>query len=265
MTRNGPIALAFHALFLGFMVIPAGVVVAIAFTPETALAWPAHGLSLRWFRAILDHPEFIASLWFSLLLGVAAATLATIVAVPAALAIGRWRFAGRGAILAVVLSPLMVPAVILGAGLLLLLSMFGLRGTITGLVLAHAVVVVPFVLRMVLTGVVGLDGNLDRAAASLGAGGWLTFRLVRLPLLLPGIAGGWVLGFMTSFDEITVSLFVSGPQTTPLPVRLFSRIVEMPDPLVAAVAVVMMGISGVLLLILDRIYGVDRLLSAAPR
>ncbi len=265
MSRNGPFALGFHALFVAFMLAPLVVVGLVAFTPDGYLSLPLHGASLRWFRAIGDDPDFIAGFFISLRLGLAAATLATVTMVPAALAIGRGRFAGRDVILAVAMSPLMVPAVVLGVGLLRFLSLFGLQGTFTGLVLAHAVVVGPYVLRLVLAAVAGLDESLERAARSLGASRLQAFWRVTVPGLLAGLAGGWILAFISSFDELTVSVFVSSPQVTPLPLRLFSHIAETTDPLVAAVSAVIMALTAALMLLLDRFYGVDRLFSGGRR
>lgn len=263
MRRNGPFALAFHAAFVAFMLAPLIVVFLVAFTPEGYIALPVHGFSLRWFRAIGDNPDFIASFWLSVRLGLCAATLATMAVLPAALAIGRRRFPGREAILTTVMSPLMIPAVVLGVGMLRFLSLFGLQGTFGGLVLSHAVVIGPYVLRMVLAAVSGLDANLDRAAVSLGASRLRAFWRVTVPGLLGGIAAGWILAFVSSFDELTVTIFVSSPQVTPLAVRLFSHIAETTDPLVASVSVIIMGLTLVLLILLDRLYGVDRLFSGS--
>jgi putative spermidine/putrescine transport system permease protein len=263
MRRNGPAALLFHLMFVVFTLAPLVVVGLVAFTPDGFLSLPLHGFSLRWFRAIGDNPDFVKSFWISIRLGVASATLATVVILPAAVAIGRSRFAGRGAILSLVMSPLMVPAVVLGVGLLRFLSLFGLQGTFIGLVLCHAAVIGPYVLRMVLAAAGGLDANLERAAISLGASRLRAFWRITVPGLLSGIAGGWILAFVSSFDELTVSVFVSSPQVTPLPLRLFNHIAETTDPLVASVSAVIMGLTLVLLILLDRLYGVDRLFSGS--
>jgi putative spermidine/putrescine transport system permease protein len=265
MRRNGPFTLTFYVLFVAFMLAPLAVVALVAFTPEGYLSLPLRGPSLRWFRAIANYPEFIDSFWISIRLGLASATLSTLVLLPAALAIGRARFVGRNVILAVVMSPLMVPAVVMGVALLRFLSLFGIQGTFGGLVLCHTIVVGPYVLRMLLASVVGIDANVERAAVSLGASRLTTFRRVTLPMLLAGLAGGWVLAFIASFDELTVTVFVASPQTTPLPLRLFSHIAETTDPLVASVSAVILALSAALLILLDRLYGMDRLFSGGRR
>lgn len=260
MRRNGTFAVIFSALFAVFMVAPLVVVVGVSFTPKGFLEFPPSGFSLRWFKAILDNPEFIASAWISLKLGVASASVATVLAVPAALAIGRGRFAGREALQALFLSPLTVPTVVLGIAFLRLLSLLDMNGTFVGLMLCHVIVIMPFVLRLVLASVVGLDRSVERAAVSLGASSWVAFRRVTLPAIVPGVIGGWVLAFITSFDELTVTIFIVNPTTTTLPVRLFNHITQTTDPLVASVSTVAIVFTVALMLIVDRIYGLDRLL-----
>lgn len=260
MRQNGPFASVFMLAFAVFMLAPIVVVVGVAFTPEGFLEFPPSGLSLRWFYAILDNPDFIDAGWISLKLGVVAATLATVLAVPAALAIGRGFFFGREALQALFLSPLMVPTVVLGIAFLRLLSFMGLNGTFLGLVLCHAIIITPFILRLVLASVVGLDRSVEKAAISLGARNWTVFRRITLPAILPGIIGGWVLAFITSFDELTVTVFIVNPSTTTLPVRLFSHITQTTDPLVASISAVTILFTVVLMIIVDRLYGLDRLL-----
>ncbi|WP_176086384.1 ABC transporter permease [Martelella sp. HB161492] len=260
MRRNGAFATLFNLLFAAFMLAPIIVVIGVAFTPTGYLEFPPSGISFRWFRAILDNPEFIEAAVNSLELGVLAACLATIVAVPAALALDRGRFSGREALLAFLMSPLMVPTVVLGIAFLRFLTLIGLNGTFSGLVICHAVVITPYVLRLVLASLTGLDRTVEKAAISLGASHWTVFYRITLPSILPGIVGGWVLAFITSFDEVTVTIFIVNPSTTTLPVRLFSHIAQTTDPLVASVsAVAVLFTIGVMVLV-DRLYGLDKLL-----
>lgn len=260
MSRNGPLALAFNALFILFMTGPLLVVIAVSFTPEGFLEFPPSGLSLRWFRAILDNPDFIRAFWTSLYLGLASATLSALIAVPAALAIGRYRFAGREMLVGLFMSPLTVPTIVLGIAFLRFLSQLGMNGTFLGLVLCHAIIITPYVLRLVLASVVGLDRATERAAVSLGASGLTTFRRVTLPMIMPGVAGGWVLAFITSFDELTVTVFIVNPSTTTLPVRLFAHITQTTDPLVASISTVIILFTVALMFVVERLYGLDRLL-----
>ena len=265
MSRNGPLALLFHALFLAFILAPLVVVIAVSFTSQGYLAMPSHGVSLRWWRAIGDNPRFLRSFWYSVRLGLVSATLSALIAVPAALAIARRRFPGRDALAALLASPLMIPQVVLGVALLRFFSGFGLSGSFTGLVTAHLIVVTPYMLRVVGAGLAGLDPRVERAAESLGAGRFTVFRRVTLPLIAPGLAGGWVLAFITSFDELTVSLFLASPSANPLPVQLFNYIDQMTDPLVASVSSALILVTVVAMVALDRFYPIDRLLTGERR
>ncbi|MDP2699777.1 ABC transporter permease [Thalassospira sp.] len=265
MNSNGKYSLIFNGLFTIFMVAPLVVVIGVSFTPTGYLEFPPSGLSLRWFRAILDNPDFIDAAWISLKLGVCSATVSTIVAVPAALAIGRERFLGREALQALFLSPLTVPTVVLGIAFLRLLSLLEINGTFIGLTLCHAIIITPFVLRLVLSSVVGIDQSIEKAAVSLGASGWVVFRRVTLPLIMPGVVGGWVLAFITSFDELTVTVFIVNPSTTTLPVRLFSHITQTTDPLIASVSTMVILFTVALMLLINRFYGLDRLLMGESR
>jgi putative spermidine/putrescine transport system permease protein len=232
MSRNGPVALAYHALFVIFMLAPIVVVCWVAFTPEGFLSFPTDRWSLRWFRAIARYPEFVAAFWRSLLLGALSSAIAVAFSVPAALAVARQRFPGREAITSLFMSPLMIPHVVLGIALLRFFTQVGLSGTFVGLVLAHIVIVFPFALRLTIASAVGLDRQIEHAAISLGASEATVLKRIILPLVLPGLASGWALAFINSFDDLTMTVFIAGPGTETLPVRMFLYIQDNIDPLV---------------------------------
>ena len=169
MSRNGPVALAYHGLFVTFMLAPIVVVCWVAFTPEGFLSFPTDRWSLRWFKAIARYPEFVAGFWRSVWLGTLSSAIAVTVSVPAALAIARYRFRGREAMTALFMSPLMIPHIVLGIAFLRFFTQIGLGGTFAGLVLSHIVIVMPFALRLTLASAVGLDRAIEHAAVSLGA------------------------------------------------------------------------------------------------
>ncbi len=243
------------------MLAPLVMVVLVSFTDKGFISMPFDGASWRWYRAILDAPDFIDAFWRSLALGAAAATLATLLAVPAGMAIAWHRFPGRDAMLGLLLSPLMVPHVVLGIALLRFLTQLGLSSTMAGLTAAHTVIVLPYVLRLVVAAATGFDRSIAQAAASLGASGWTVFRRIELPLILPGVAGGWLIAFINSFDELTMSIFVASASTQTLPVKMYNHIAHTIDPLLASVSTVLIVLTLVLMLVLDRFYGLDRVLS----
>ena len=260
MKRNGPLALIFHAVFVTFILAPLVVVCVVAFTDKGYLSLPTDGPSLRWFQAILDNPDFIHAFWISLYLALGAATIALAVAIPASLAVVRYRFPGREGLTAFFLSPLMIPHVVLGVAFLRFFTEVGLTGTMLGLTFTHVIIVMPYALRLVLAAASGLDRDAERAALSLGASAFTAFRRITLPLILPGVAGGWVLSFINSFDEVTMTVFVASPSTTTLPVRMYHHIAQTIDPLLASISTVLIVLTVILMVILDRICGLDKIL-----
>jgi putative spermidine/putrescine transport system permease protein len=265
MNRNGPVALIFHALFIAFILAPIVIVCLVAFTPEGYLSLPTNGLSLRWFRAIADYPEFVRAFRDSLWLAALSSTIAVLFSVPAALAVARYRFAGREATLGFFMSPLLIPHVVLGIAFLRFFTTIGIGGTFVGLVLSHIVIVMPFALRLVLAACTGMDRAIEHAAISLGAGPVTVFRRVTLPLILPGVVSGWVLAFITSFDEVTMTVFIASPSTITLPVRMFLYIQDNIDPLVTSVSAALIFLTVMVMVILDRLVGLDRLFIGADR
>lgn len=260
MQKNGPLALAFNALVIAFMLAPLLIVCIVAFTPEETLTLPTTHFSLRWFDRVLHHPDFVQSFWNSLWLAAAAATISTALAVPAAIAIVRYDVPGRGFLQGLFLSPLIIPHLVLGVALLRLFSLVGGQGSFGWLVFAHALVVTPYTMRLVMAALVGFDHTAEQAAYSLGASSATVFRRMTLPMILPGITGGWLLAFINSFDELTMSIFVVSPSTVTLPVRMYMYATESLDPMMAAVSALIVFLTLALMLVLDRIYGLDRIL-----
>lgn len=260
MRKNGLFSLLYHAVFIAFILAPLLVVVAVSFTDKGFISMPTDGLSLRWFRAILGAHEIVNAFWLSIWLGLASATIAVVLAVPGALALTRYRFPGRGALMGFFLSPLMIPHVVLGVAFLRFFTNLGLSGSFFWLALTHVVIVLPYALRLVLASATGLDQDAERAALSLGASRWTAMRRIVLPLILPGLVGGWMLAFIQSFDELTMTVFVSTPGTTTLPVAMYNQIAHNIDPLVASVSTVLIVGTLIMMVILDRIVGLDRVL-----
>lgn len=260
MSKNGPLALTFHSLMVVFMLAPLVVVCLVAFTPENTLSLPTAGFSLRWFEAVFERADFLEAFNNSLQLAFLAASLATLIAVPAGLAITRLQFPGRDFLNVLFLSPIIIPHLVLGVALLRLFALLGVNGSFTWLVLAHTVVITPYVLRLVIAAAIGVDRSAEQAAESLGASRFTLFRKITLPMILPGIAGGWLLAFINSFDEVTLSIFVTSPATQTLPVKMYVYATESIDPMMAAVSALVIALTAVTMILLDRVYGLDRVL-----
>jgi putative spermidine/putrescine transport system permease protein len=260
MLRNGPLALVFNALVIIFMLAPLVIVCVVAFTPANTLAIPTTEFSLRWFRAVFAHSDFVQSFNNSLWLAFLSASMATIIAIPAGIAISRYKFKGRNFLNGLFLSPLIIPHLVLGVALLRSFSLIGATGSFVWLALAHVVIITPYALRLVLASLEGGDRSAEQAALSLGASQAAVFRRITLPMILPGVTGGWLLAFINSFDEVTMSIFVTAPSTVTLPVRMYMYATESIDPLMAAVSALMVALTAVAMLVLDRIYGLDKIL-----
>jgi len=261
MKRTHPVLMVFHWLFAAFMLAPLVMVALVSFTDKGYIAMPFDGASWRWYIAILKEDEFVNAFYRSVVLGATAATLATLLAVPAGMAIAWHRFPGREVILGLLLSPLMVPHVVLGIALLRFFTQLGASGTMWGLTAAHTVLVLPYVLRLVVAAATGFDRTVAHAAESLGASSWTVFRRVELPLIVPGVAGGWLIAFINSFDELTMSIFVASAGTQTLPVKMYNHIANTIDPLLASISTVLIVLTLVLMMVLDRFYGLDRVLA----
>ncbi|MGY6633139.1 MAG: ABC transporter permease [Alkalilacustris sp.] len=239
--------LAFCGLVLVFLVAPLIAIVPLAFNSGSFLTYPMPGLSLRWFEAFFDSPTWRLSIRNTFIVGIGAAVMATVLGTLAALGLARTPFPGSRVLMALILSPMVVPLVITALGMFFFFARLGLTNSLWGLMLAHTALGVPFVVITVSATLQGFDANLPRAAASLGAGPVYAFRRVTLPVIAPGVTVGALFAFATSFDEVVVAIFLVGPGQRTLPRQMFSGIRENLDPTIAAAASFMMLISAVLL------------------
>lgn len=256
-----PIQTFLHFCILAFLIAPLVVVVMVSFTPTAFLEIPLREFSLRWYASLVSNAEFVSAMRNSALFAAASSLLSVVVAVPAAIAIGRQRFPGSAGIRSFLLSPMMVPAVVLGIAFLKYLSTIGLASTIVGLVICHCIVVTPYVLRLTMAAVGGINRNAELAATSLGASSLTVFRRITLPLVLPGVISGFVIAFVTSFDEVTVTVFVASPGTMTIPVKLLNHINETTDPLAASASAVLIFLAVGIMLFVERYFGLQNVFS----
>ncbi|OXM82778.1 ABC transporter permease [Paenibacillus rigui] len=242
-----------------FVISPLLIIIPTSLTSVKYLSFPPVGFSLQWYSKIFDRPEFVDSFIFSLQLAALTAVISTLIGTLAGLALHKYKFRGSGVINAMILSPLTVPALIIGIAALLFFTRIGLAGTFLGLLLSHVLISIPYVVRLVLTGLSSFDYTLERAAYIMGAKPYHVFKDITLPLLKPAIMSGMIFAFLTSFDNVTVSLFLVSPTTTTLPLAIFSYMQEILDPLVASISSVVILVSLIFIIILERVYGLDRL------
>lgn len=258
---TGSILRVLHGLLVAalaaFLLAPVLLVFPMSLSADADLSWPPSGWSLRWYAALLADDAMIAALGNSLLLAAAVTALALLIAFPAALALAR----GRLAALAVLLTlPLLLPSIVLGLALLVLFVRLGLVGSWPGMAVAHLLITLPYALRVLETALRALPPGVEEAAASLGARPAAVALRITLPLAAPGLAAAAILVFLVSFDEVVVSLFVAGPRLTTLPVALYRHVESRSDPLVAAVAALLVLGTLALVIALERLVGLRRAL-----
>jgi putative spermidine/putrescine transport system permease protein len=244
---------AIAVLVLGFLILPILVIVPLSFSSGSFLSFPLPGLSLRWYHELLESERWLSSLRNSVVVACASTILATILGTLAALGLQRARFPGSSLVLALLISPMVVPLVIVAVGVYFFYAPFGLTGSLVGLTLAHTALASPFVVITVSATLQGFDTNLSRAAASLGAGPTLAFFRITLPLILPGVVSGALFAFVTSFDEVVVALFLTGPQDRTLPRQMFDGIRENISPIIAAAATLLIVLSVALMTVMEAL------------
>jgi putative spermidine/putrescine transport system permease protein len=247
-SRAGQLALwVVAALVLAFLVLPLVVIVPLSLTSGTLLTFPLPGLSLRWYAEFFASGPWMASLKNSLIVGVIATVIATVLGTLAAIGLDRAQFRGKSLLMALLISPMIVPLVILAAGAYFFLLQLGLTNTLLGLALVHAALGAPFVLITVSATLAGFDQRLARAAASLGCPPALIFFKVILPLIAPGVISGALFAFITSFDEVVIALFLTGPQQRTLPRQMFDGLRDNLSPTILAAATLLIIVAVLLL------------------
>jgi len=236
----------------------------LSFFRQEIPSFPPEGYSLRWYAAIASNERFTSGFVLSLQLGVIATAIGLAVGVPAALCLSRFSFPGREALNSLLLLPLMVPGIVLGMALYVahveteIATGLPILGSLGGLVAGHILVVIPWTVRLVTASLAGFDRTLEEAAQSLGADRWTTFRRITLPSILPGIVAAAMFGFVSSFGNLEMSLFLVGPGRTTLPIAILQYLEWKIDPTIAAVSVVQIVLIATAMLITDRFVKISR-------
>jgi putative spermidine/putrescine transport system permease protein len=246
-----------------FMLGPILITAAVSFNASNRSLFPPRGFSFAWWERALSS-EWIDPLLFSTRLGLAASVLSTLLALPLAFALVRHSFRGRDALLALTLGPLLLPALVTGAGLLQAFQYVGLRDSIglPALLCGHVVICLPFAVRTIAISLQNLGANLEHAAASLGAPPWRVQSDVVLPLIKNGIVAGAVFAFIHSFTDVNLSLFLARPGEIPINVKILGFLEFGFAPTLAAVSVLTIAIPLVLVIALQRATGLGDFLYA---
>jgi putative spermidine/putrescine transport system permease protein len=253
---------AFRALtwaLYAFMLAPLVCVVLVSFNPDAVQSFPPRGLSLRWYWHALQQPSFVDGASASAILALCATAIATPAGVAAAWALSRARWRGKAALEMLLLAPLVVPGLVTGIALLVALAAIDVREAPLRLLIGHVLIVLPYVVRTTLASLARLDPSLTEAAATLGASRFGAFREIVLPLIRPGIVAGMLFGFILSFDDVSVSLFLVDARTVTLPIAIMSYLQYSFDPSVAAISSMLIGLTFVVVVALERRMGMKQL------
>jgi len=226
-------------IMLVFLVAPVLAIIPLSFNSSSYFSYPMTGFSLRWYEKALMNADWQLAFVNSLGIGLVSTLIATVLGTLAALGLSRPNFPLRSLIMPVLISPMIIPLVVVAAGFYLVFAPIGLVNSYTGVILSHAALGTPFVVITVTAALLSFDHSLIRAAAGLGASPWVAFRRVTLPLISPAVATGAIFAFATSFDEVVVILFIGGPNQRTVPRQMWSGIRDAIDPSILAVATIL--------------------------
>jgi putative spermidine/putrescine transport system permease protein len=244
---------AWCSLVLVFLVVPIFVPVPLSVNAEAFFTFPLAGFSWRWYQEVLGSDQWREAIWHSIVIAFGVTLLATTLGTLAAIGLSHPRLPARRLVMGVLISPLIVPVVITAVGAYLFYARFGLASTFSGIILAHTAVASPFVVVTAGASLGNFDRTLMHAAAICGARPLTAFRRVMLPAILPGVLSGAAFAFVTSFDELVISLFLASANQRTLPMQMFTGLREHISPAITAAATLMMSLSIVLLVVADRL------------
>lgn len=247
-----------------FILIPLIFVTWLSFYEQEIPSYPPSGYSLRWYGDAINNKRFVDAFFLSVQVGVMATLIGLAVALPASLALVRLRFKGHGAINNLLLMPLIIPGIVLGIALYVfqveteIATGLPVLGSFFGMVLGHVLLVIPWSVRLITASLSGFDITQEEAAKNLGATPFTAFRRVTMPAILPGIVAGAMFGFVSSFGNLEVSLFLVVPGRTTLPVAILQYLEWKIDPTIAAISVLQILIIVVAMLVTDRFVKISR-------
>ena len=247
------VGIAFLVFVYVYVLGPPAILLFGAFNEATVFPGSFEGLTLRWMLALGGHREFVEAARVSAIVATIAAVIGLLIGTPVAFAFSRRRFPGREALESFFLAPVAMPQLVISLAMLQLMNLVGLPATTLGLVLAHTVAVTPYVVRAVMINLANFDRSVEEAALSLGATPAETLAYVTLPLIRTGLGAGFVFAFILSFSNVPLSLFLTSPSTMTLPMRMLGYMENRFDPIIAAVASLVMIVTTLIVVFLEKV------------
>ena len=250
---------------LAFLLAPLVVVFISAFSAANYITFPPRSFSMRWFSELLERSEFVDSMLLSLTIAVIVSIISTTVGGIAAVALIRFQFPGQRFLSALFMSPLVLPGVVIGIALLQFFSQVWIFGAplstrSASLVIGHVIITIPYAIRLISASLVGQERSLELAARSLGATPVGAFVRITLPSISTGVFSSAVFTFLVSFDNVTISVFLATPQMVPIPVRIYTMMENVTTPLVASVSSILMLVTVIMVVMIERTLGLQRLM-----
>ena len=250
--RWSGLAYLYIAVLMVFILVPALIIIPVSFGSGDMFSFPPSSFTLEQYIALVQDERILSSLWLSLYIGIGSTILAGGVGILSALGIVRGNLPFKGLLESFFMGPLIVPFITTGIGFLIIFVPMGLVGTPFGIILAHSVIISPYIIRIVIATLRHLDPALEEAAIVHGATPWYTFYTVVLPQLLPSIISGGMLAFLVSLDEYTVTVFLSQANTVTIPIRIFQYVTMDINPIITALASVTVIASFILIVVLEK-------------
>ncbi len=234
-------------LVLLFLALPILIIFPLALSSSEYLAFPPPGYSLRWIMSILTDSDWLSSIWFSFKIAIASTLFSVIISLLAALALVREQFRFKQVVYALILLPLIVPNIISAIAMFFFFANFHLEGMLA-IIIGHTIISIPVAAIILSASLQGFDINLENAALSLGAGRITAFRRITLPMIAPGLLSACIFAFLSSFDELLISMFLADINYQSLPVRIWNSVLFQLDPKIAAVSALLVIVSIICLL-----------------
>lgn len=248
----------FAWIVVAFILSPLVIIIGASFTTTRYVTFPPQGFTLQWYYQLLERNEFVVSFFNSVVIAIACCVVATVIGVLAALALHNYPFRHGNALRTFIMSPLVLPTIVTGVALLQAFYAVGFITTFVGLLVGHVIITIPYVVRTVGAGLSGLDPAMAEAAENLGGSRSGVLLEIIIPSIAPSMMSAMIFVFITSFDQVTVSIFLSGPDLVPLPVRIYHYIDFSLDPMIAAVSTLLICFAFVLVILMQMVFGLDK-------
>ncbi|RYL88490.1 ABC transporter permease [Sporolactobacillus sp. THM7-4] len=257
MKQSNPVLAIFTILTFIFLLGPLAIIMVTSFGADSYLSFPPKSLSLHWYQHIFETEGFLSTFKTSIIVSIAGNLIALLIGLPAAYGLSRYQFWGKKFLNSFFISPLLIPGIVLGFALLKYVIVNYQFSIYTGLLIGHSIIMLPFIIRVIASSLANFDFSIEEAAISLGASRLATFFKIVLPNIRSGLIAAIVLAFLESFNNVDISIFMTGPGVSTLPIQMLQYVQNYFDPTIAAISVLMMLLTAALMYFIERLLGLS--------